>query len=330
MRSAASNSENMNVQETPSVAVLVPCLNEGLTIGDVVRGFQAALPHAVVYVYDNNSTDDTAERAREAGAVVRRETLRGKGNVVRRMFADIEADAYVLVDGDGTYDATVAGQAVDMLFAEDADVVHGVRISDQQEAYRLGHRFGNALLTGLVRWLFASTFSDMLSGYRVFSRRFVKTFPAQSTGFETETELTIHALEMRSRVVELPTRYSARPEGSHSKLNTIRDGVRILRTIVHLVKEERPLLFFSTLFGILAIASLALAVPVVMEFMKTGLVPRFPTAILSSALMLLAFMMLTSGLVLDTVTLGRREMKRLWYLNTPNRATTPRSWPLKP
>lgn len=298
-----------------SVAVLIPCLDEERTIGDVVHDFRAALPDAAVYVYDNGSTDRTANVAHEAGATVRYEPIRGKGNVVRRMFADVDADVFVIVDGDGTYDSSAAPKAIAMLIGEHADVVNCVRVTDEPEAYRAGHRFGNALLTWLVAFLFGRRLSDMLTGYRVFSRRFVKTFPAQSSGFEIETELTIHALEMRCHCLELPTRYVSRPQGSESKLNTLRDGARILRTIVHLLKEERPLLFFSALFSVLAVTSLGLALPVVTEFWRTGLVRRFPTAILASALMLLAFMMLTSGLILDTVTLGRREAKRMWFLN---------------
>jgi len=299
-----------------SVAVLIPCLDEEGTIGVVVRDFLAAVPHAAVYVYDNGSADRTADVARQAGAIVRHEPQRGKGNVVRRMFADVDAELFVIVDGDGTYDALAAPQAISMLVEQHADVVNCVRVSDDPEAYRAGHRFGNSLLTWLVAFLFGRRLTDMLTGYRVFSRRFVKTFPAQSTGFEIETELTIHALEMRCHCLELPTRYTSRPHGSESKLNTFRDGVRILRTILHLLKEERPLLFFGALFALLAITSVALAVPVVTEFWRTGLVRRFPTAILASALMLLAFMLLTSGLILDTVTLGRREAKRMWFLNT--------------
>jgi glycosyltransferase involved in cell wall biosynthesis len=308
-----------------SVAVLIPCLDEEGTIGGVVRDFRAAVPHALVYVYDNGSADRTADVARQAGAIVRHELQRGKGNVVRRIFADVDADVFVMVDGDGTYDASAAPQAISMLVEQHADVVNCVRVSDDPEAYRTGHRFGNSLLTWLVAFLFGRRLTDMLTGYRVFSRRFVKTFPAQSTGFEIETELTIHALEMRCHCLELPTRYTSRPHGSESKLNTFRDGVRILRTILHLLKEERPLLFFGALFALLAITSVALAVPVVTEFWRTGLVRRFPTAILASALMLLAFMLLTSGLILDTVTLGRREAKRMWFLNTgPKQARTER------
>jgi len=307
----------MMTTTTVSVAVLVPCLNEEHAIAAVVRDFRAAIPQAVVYVYDNMSTDRTADVAKQAGAIVRHEPLRGKGNVVRRMFADVDADVFVIVDGDGTYDASVAPQAISLLLDQNADVVNCVRISDSPDAYRAGHRFGNSLLTGLVAFLFGHRLSDMLTGYRVFTRRFVKTFPAQSTGFEIETELTIHMLEMRCHCLELPARYAARSEGSASKLSTVRDGARILRTILYLLKEERPLLFFSGLFSILAATSLVLAWPVVLEFLNTGLVRRFPTAILASALMLLAFMMLTSGLVLDTVTSGRREAKRMWFLNTP-------------
>ncbi|BDG10375.1 glycosyltransferase family 2 protein [Anaeromyxobacter paludicola] len=304
------------------VAILVPCLNEEAAIEAVVRGFRAALPGAPVYVYDNGSTDRTVERARAAGAVVRTEPLRGKGNVVRRMFADVEAEVYVLVDGDDTYDAAAAPRLVAKLEDEQLDMVCAARVTDAVAAYRPGHRFGNALLTGLVARIFGNRFRDILSGYRVFSRRFVKSFPALSAGFEIETELTVHALELRMPVAEVDTAYRERPAGSASKLNTWRDGVRILRTILALAREERPLLFFSVASALLTTLALALAAPLVPTYLETGLVPRMPTALLSTGLVILASLSLACGLVLDTVTRGRRELKRLQYLRwrAPERA----------
>ncbi len=301
----------------PRIAVLVPCYNEELAIPQVVRGFRAALPSATVYVYDNNSRDHTREVAAEAGAVVRMEPLQGKGNVVRRMFADIEADVYVLVDGDDTYHAASAPAMVQTLIDSQLDMVSGKRVSEIQAAYRRGHRYGNALLTTLVSAIFGKRFTDMLSGYRVFSRRFVKSFPALSSGFEIETELTVHALELRMPTTEIDTPYKDRPEGSVSKLRTYRDGWRILMTILLLVKEERPLQFFGSIFGLLMVFSLALSVPLFITYAETGLVPRFPTAVLATGSMLLAFLSLASGLILDTVTLGRREAKRMRYLEIP-------------
>jgi len=297
------------------VAVLVPCYNEEAAIARVIEGFRAALPGAVVYVYDNNSKDGTARAARAAGAVVGTETRQGKGHVVRRMFADVEADIYVLVDGDATYDAPSAPKMIDKLVGENLDMVVGARVGQEEDAYRRGHRSGNRLLTWFVAEVFGSASSDILSGYRIFSRRFVKSFPALSTGFEIETELTIHALELGMPVGEVKTPYYARPEGSASKLNTWRDGLRILWTILSLYRVERPLRFFGLIAILLAALSIALAVPVVVTFLEQGVVPRLPTAILSTALMLLACLSLTSGLVLDTVTRGRRELKRLAYLS---------------
>lgn len=305
----------------PRVAVLVPCYNEAVTIGTVVRDFQAALPHATVYVYDNNSKDDTRHKAAQARAIVRGEPLQGKGNVVRRMFADIEADIYVLVDGDDTYDASAAPRLIELLETESLDMVNAARVTEIKDAYRPGHRFGNLMLTGMVQQIFGKRIGDMLSGYRVFSRRFVKSFPALSSGFEIETELTVHALELRMPIAEAPTRYKDRPEGSVSKLRTFRDGFRILKTIAILLKEERPLQFFSWIFGLLAATSILLAWPVLTEYLRTGLVPRFPTAILATGTMLLAFHSLFSGLVLDTVTHGRREMKRMAYLAIPRHSS---------
>uniref|UniRef100_UPI0026BEA8A6 glycosyltransferase family 2 protein n=1 Tax=Azospirillum argentinense TaxID=2970906 RepID=UPI0026BEA8A6 len=301
----------------PVVAVLIPCYNEEAAIAAVVRDFQAALPDATVYVYDNNSSDRTVEVAKAAGAVVRHEPLQGKGNVMRRMFSDIEADVYVLVDGDDTYHAPSAPLMVKRLWDDQLDMVNGARVTDIVKAYRPGHRFGNKLLTGMVARIFGNRIQDMLSGYRVFSRRFIKSFPALASGFETETELTVHALELRMPIAEIKTPYKDRPPGSHSKLNTIRDGIRILRTIVNLVKEERPLPFFGILAALLAVVALILAGPLLATYLHTGAVPRLPTAVLSTGLMLLAFLSLTCGLVLDTVTLGRREAKRMRYLAIP-------------
>jgi glycosyltransferase involved in cell wall biosynthesis len=280
-----------------------------------VKEFQKALPSAAIYVYDNNSTDDTRELAAAAGAIVRSETLQGKGNVVRRMFADIEAEVYVLVDGDGTYDASSATRLVETLLANSLDMVNGARVATTDQAYRRGHAFGNKLLTGTVAAIFGNRIRDMLSGYRVMSRRFVKSFPALAAGFEAETELTVHALELRLPIAEIETPYRDRPPGSQSKLHTFRDGFRILRTIVRLVKEERPFAFFSGTAVLLATLSVILAWPLVVGYFETGLVPRLPTAVLVTGLMILAFMSFVAGLILDTVTHGRRELKRLHYLN---------------
>lgn len=299
-------------------AVLVPCYNEAATIASVVHAFRRALPQATVYVFDNNSSDGTAQCAEQAGAVVRTVSDQGKGNVVRRMFADIEADAYVLVDGDGTYDATAAPLLQETLVTQGLDMVVATRVTDTPEAYRAGHRTGNWLLTQCVAALFGRTFTDMLSGYRVFSRRFVKSFPAHASGFETETELTVHALDLRMPVAELPTAYGARPEGSESKLNTWADGWRILRMIIRLLKAEKPLLFFSVLCVACLLLAGFLALPVLAEYLRTGLVPRFPTAILCMVIVLFGAILLACGIVLDTVTRGRTEMKRFAYLAQPS------------
>ncbi len=301
----------------PRIAVLIPCYNEAVAIPAVVRDFRAALPGATVFVYDNNSTDGTVAAARAAGAVVRTEPLQGKGHVIRRMFADIEADLYVLVDGDDTYDATAAPRMIDRALDDGLDMVNGTRVTQIQAAYRPGHRLGNRVLTGLVRLVFGDRITDMLSGYRVFSRRFVKSFPALSSGFETETEFTVHALELRMPVGEVTTNYKDRPEGSTSKLRTYSDGLRILRTIMILVKEERPLPFFFAIAAFLVLAGLVLAVPLGVAYVKTGLVLRFPTAILVTGLMLLAALSTTCGLILDSVARGRKEIKRLAYLAIP-------------
>src|SRR5436190_6374162 len=303
-----------NLSDRLRIAVLLPCHNEEAAVAEVVREFRAALPGAVVYVYDNNSTDRTIDIAQAAGAVVRRETHQGKGYVVRRMFADVDADIYVLVDGDATYDAPSARTMIARLIEEQLDMVVGARVDREEAAYRRGHRAGNRLLSGFVTRIFGQSFRDMLSGYRVFSRRFVKSFPVLSGGFEIETELTIHALELELPVAEVDTPYYARREGSASKLNTWRDGFRILWSILQIYRSERPLPFFTAIAIALAAIAIGLAVPIVITFMQQGNVPRFPTLILATGLMLAALLSLASGLVLDTVTRGRREIKLLAYL----------------
>ncbi len=302
---------------TYDIAVLVPCYNEGKTITAVVDDFRKALPDATIFVYDNNSSDDTVEKARAAGAVVRTEVRQGKGHVVRRMFADIDADIYVLVDGDDTYEAAAAPALVARLVDDGLDMVTGTREASSDLAYRTGHRFGNRLLTGLVAFSFGSQVSDMLSGYRVLSRRFVKSFPLLSGGFEIETEMTVHGLELGMPQAEVTTVYKERPEGSESKLNTYADGLRILTTIVRMLKEERPLAFFGSMCALLIVAALVIATPIVITFIDTGLVPRFPTAILATGMILLGFLSLACGLILATVTRGRQELKRLRYLQIP-------------
>ncbi|HWA30928.1 MAG TPA: glycosyltransferase family 2 protein [Rhizomicrobium sp.] len=301
----------------PRIAVLIPCYNEEAAIGRTVRDFRAALPTADIYVYDNNSKDATIARATEAGAIVRSEPRQGKGNVVRRMFADIEADVYVLTDGDDTYDADAAPGFVQQLIDGSYDIISGRRIATARDAYRAGHVLGNRLLTGLTALMFNVRLIDMLTGYRVMSRRFVKSFPFTSAGFGIETELTVHAVRLLMPMIEIDTKYKERPAGSVSKLSTYRDGFKILFTIVSLVREERPFVFFGALFAIFALLSLILGIPVILEWLRTGYVPRLPTAVLSVALMLLAFLSLFSGLILDTVTRGRWELKRLAYLAIP-------------
>ncbi|WP_448041674.1 glycosyltransferase family 2 protein [Bradyrhizobium liaoningense] len=300
------------------IAVLVPCYNEEAAVATVIADFRRALPSAEIYVYDNNSRDRTASVAREAGAIVRTERRQGKGHVVRRMFADVEADVYVLVDGDATYDAPSAPRMIDRLLDDHLDMVVGLRVDQVQAAYRLGHRTGNRMLTGFLSSTFGHAFKDILSGYRVFSRRFVKSFPVLSDGFEIETELAVYSLELSLPVAEIETPYYARPEGSFSKLNTWRDGFRILGTMLKLYRSERPLRFFTLIGILLALASVILAIPIVITFIETGLVPRLPTAVLSMGLMIMALLSASSGLVLDTVTRGRREMKMLAYLSQPS------------
>ena len=299
------------------LAVLLPCYNEEAAIAQTVAGFRAALPDSEIYVYDNNSTDRTVEVATLAGAIVRTERMQGKGNVVRRMFADVDADIYLMADGDATYDASAAPELVRRLLDEQLDMVVGARKSEVEEAYRRGHRLGNQLFTGLLASLFGRSFTDIFSGYRVFSRRFVKSFPALSRGFETETEISVHALELAMPVGEVVTAYGARPEGSQSKLSTYRDGWRIMKTILHLFRIERPVLFYGGFGAFLAAVALVLAVPLAITFVATHTVPRFPTAILVTGLMIVAFMSFAVGLILDTVVRGRREVRRLAYLALP-------------
>ncbi|MDX2086577.1 MAG: glycosyltransferase family 2 protein [Kofleriaceae bacterium] len=304
------------------VAVLVPCFNEEAAIAKVVTDFKKALPDATVYVYDNNSTDKTIEVATAAGAEVYREGRRGKGNVVRRMFTDIDADVYVMVDGDDTYDASRAPELVAKLVDNNLDMVVGRRIETHQAAYRAGHRLGNAVLTGLVRWLFKATIVDMLSGYRIFSRRFVKSFPTFTREFEIETELTVHAMQMQMPVAEIDANYKERPPNSASKLRTFRDGWRILLTITNLLRNERPLLFFTLIGSLLALVALILGLPIVLEYTRTGLVPRFPTAILCTGLIVISVLCVATGLILDLVSHVRREAKRLAYLSYPSPQAT--------
>lgn len=299
------------------VAVLVPCFNEQAAVGSVIADFRKSLPSAEIYVYDNNSSDRTKAVAVEAGAKVRCERRQGKGHVVRRMFADVDADIYVLVDGDATYDAASAPRMIETLLADHLDMVVGLRIDQAQAAYRRGHRTGNWMLTRFLSSMFRLEFKDILSGYRVFSRRFVKSFPVLSDGFEIETELSVHALELALPVAEVETPYYARPAGSFSKLNTWRDGFRILGTILKLYRSEKPLRFFTAIGIALALTAVGLAVPLIGTYLEHGTVPRFPTAILSTGLMILAVLSISSGLVLDTVTRGRREIKLLAYLSQP-------------
>jgi glycosyltransferase involved in cell wall biosynthesis len=305
----------LNEVASQKIAVLLPCYNEEAAIGATIAGFRAALPDATIYVYDNNSRDRTREIATSAGAIVRAERQQGKGHVVRRMFADIDADVYVMADGDLTYDPSAAPAMVDLLLAEQFDMIVGTRRHGEKEAYRGGHVIGNKIFTGLLSGLFGRSFSDIFSGYRVFSRRFVKSFPVLSSGFEIETEISVHALELRMPVGEVETVYAARPQGSQSKLSTYSDGWRILRTIVTLYRIERPVLFYGAIGAFLVALALVLASPLVITYLNTGLVPRVPTAILVTGMMIVAVLCFFAGLILDTVTRGRREVRRLYYLS---------------
>jgi len=308
MRYAAQSAEQFDI------AVLIPCHNEQAAISSVVHAFRKHLPDAHIFVYDNNSTDDTAALAAAAGAIVRSESQQGKGHVVRRMFSDIDARIYILVDGDDTYDAASIGKMLDTLLDQQCDMVNGRRVPQEQEAYRFGHQFGNRMLTGIVNWIFGERCLDILSGYRVLSHRFVKSFPALSTGFEIETELTVHALSLNIPMAEVDTPYQSRKDESTSKLNTWSDGIRILWTIAILTKDERPFFFYSIVSMGFALLALIIGIPVVIEFLDTGLVLRFPTAILAASIMVLASLCLTTGLILDSVARGRRETKRMCYL----------------
>ena len=299
------------------IAVLIPCYNEEAAIGKVVRDFRESLPGAEIYVYDNNSRDRTVAFAREAGAIVRSEPRQGKGNVVRRMFADIEADIYILVDGDDTYDASVAPSLVRALVDGGYDILSGQRVATGQSAYRAGHVLGNRLLTGLTAMMFRVKLADLLTGYRIMSRRFVKSFPFTAEGFGIETELTVHAVRLLMPMAEIETKYKERPAGSVSKLSTYKDGFKILFTIAGLVREERPLIFYTAIFAAAAIVSLVIGTPVVIDYLHTGLVPRLPTAVAATGLMVVAFISLAVGLILDTVTRGRWEAKRMAYLSIP-------------
>ena len=305
----------MNNVASPRIAVLLPCYNEEAAIGATVAGFREALPDAAIYVYDNNSSDRTREIAAEAGAIVRTERQQGKGHVVMRMFADVDADVYVMADGDLTYDPKAAPLMVDMLLAEQLDMVVGTRRHQEKDAYRGGHVLGNKLFTGLLAGLFGRSFSDIFSGYRVFSHRFVKSFPVISSGFEIETEISVHALELKMPVGEVETIYAARPEGSHSKLSTYGDGWRILRTIMTLYRVERPALYYGLIGAVLFALAVTLAMPLVITYLHTGLVPRFPTAILVTGIIIVAVLCFFAGLILDTVTRGRRELRRMSYLS---------------
>ena len=303
--------------KAPRIAVLIPCYNEELTIAQVVKSFRAALPEADIYVYDNNSTDRSVAKARNAGAICRTEKSQGKGNVVRRMFADVEADVYVMVDGDDTYDAASVGPLIAPILNEQADMVNAVREPTVEDAFRLGHGFGNVMLTRVVSSTFGSRLNDMLSGYRAMSRRFVKSFPALSRGFEIETEITVHALELGLRMAEISAPYRERPEGSVSKLHTVRDGIRILTVILLLLKAERPFRFFAAISISVFLLATVLAAPLAITYWQTGLVPRLPTAVLVTGLSIVGLLTLMSGVILETVTRGRREAKRMHYLSIP-------------
>ena len=297
------------------IAVLIPCYNEESTIAAVVGEFYKAIPAATVYVYDNNSSDRTMAVAESAGALVRRQVLQGKGHVVRRMFSDVDADVFVLADGDDTYDASAAPAMIEKLLSENLDMVVGRRVDHEAAAYRTGHRFGNTMLTGAVSRFFGKRFTDILSGYRVFSKRFVKSVPILATGFEIETEITVHALTLQVPIAEIDTIYKSRPAGSASKLHTFRDGARILVTIMRLVRAERPLLFFSTVAIVLLLLAVFLAIPIFITYLEEGIVPRLPTAVLCTGLTLLSFLNWAVGLVLENVTRGRREVRMLAYLS---------------
>lgn len=297
------------------IAVLIPCYNEELSIQQVILDFQKFLPEAKIYVYDNNSTDKTAEIAKKTGAIVRAESRQGKGHVVYRMFGDVEADYYLMVDGDGTYDISMAPQMINILINERCDLVNGKRIESDIDNYRQGHRFGNWMLTGLVASIFSAQFSDMLSGYKAFSKKFIKSFPSLSKGFEIETQITIHALEMNMPVREINTKYTNRLEGSESKLSTYKDGFKILYAILLLVIREKPFIFFGLISASLSATMLLLFIPIFISFQETGLVPKFPTLILIGALGTASLICIITGLITESLTMARKELKRLIYLS---------------
>jgi glycosyltransferase involved in cell wall biosynthesis len=297
------------------IAVLIPCFNEELSIKQVILDFQKFLPQAKIYIYDNNSTDKTVHIAKAMGVIVRLEKKQGKGHVVYRMFGDIEADYYIMVDGDGTYDISKAPQMINILITECCDIVNGKRMESALENYRKGHRFGNWMLTGIVAAIFSAQFTDMLSGYKAFSKKFVKSFPSLSRGFEIETQITIHALEMNLPVREIETKYINRIEGSESKLNTYKDGIKILYAIGLLFIREKPFIFFGTIGLVLAAIMLILFIPIYNLYLLTGLVPKFPTLILISGLGVSSLICLVTGLITESLTTARKEVKRLSYLS---------------
>lgn len=299
------------------IAVILPCYNEAVAIGETVAQFRAALPNATVYVFDNNSTDESIRAAQDAGAIVRTEALQGKGNVVRRMFADVDADIYVMADGDATYDSAAAPDLVKMLVSQNLDMVNGARVNKETQAYRPGHKFGNALFSGLVKLFFSNNIDDLLSGYRVLSRRFVKSFPAASNGFEIETELTVHAMQMRMPISEVETNYVSRLPDSNSKLSTFKDGWRILKMISLLIKEEKPMSFFLSLAMFIFAPSLLVFISLLTEFFETGLVERFPSLIVAASGFVAAMLSVVCALILDSLARGRRETRRLSYLQYP-------------
>jgi glycosyltransferase involved in cell wall biosynthesis len=314
MSAAEATSLQSDAPLPVAIAVLIPCYNEAPTIAGVISSFRTALPTATIYVFDNNSSDRTAEIARDSGAIVRRETRQGKGHVVRRMFADVDSDVYVLVDGDGTYDASAAPSMVRLMVSDRLDFINGARLAVTECAYPPAHRLGNRLLTGVVRSAFGRDFTDMLSGYKIFSRRYVESFPAVSRGFEIETEFVVHALELQMPCAEVSTKYAERPAGSVSKLKTLPDGFRILVFILRLTKDEKPLAFFGSAGLLIILIAVVLGAPVVVEFWETGLVPRLPTAVLSASMINVGVLSIAVGLLLDLVTKARREVKRLAYL----------------
>jgi glycosyltransferase involved in cell wall biosynthesis len=298
-----------------NIAVLLPCYNEGSAIYNVVKAFKDTLPTAQIYVYDNNSTDDTRHQAALAGAIVRQELRQGKGHVVRRMFSDIEADIYIMADGDGTYDTASAPLLIQLLLENELDMVVGTRREQTDSAHRTGHKLGNILFNWALKILFLSPFKDIFSGYRVFSRRFVKSFPALSAGFDIETEMSIHTLFNQIPFMEFETPFFDRAEGTESKLSTFKDGIKIMWRMVHLFKEYKPMPFFGGIGSVLGLTALVLGFPILREFLATGLVPRIPTALLCTGLSVTAMLSFVCGFILDSLCRMRKENMRLFYLN---------------